>query len=155
MKITCLNCGHKNSEALKFCEKCNSPLKSWDGIAAGKVTKRLEQFIEAVEKIKAQKWSIEEFANFIEITSQKLNKIIQGTKEIAADILKELKPFFEEELETGFGGMKLYKEGINKLKHYLETSDLSYLDEGIKLIRQGNDKINEARTINKDRKFII
>lgn len=153
--VICLNCGHKNKIGSNYCEKCNVPLKIWDGVKDKKATERLQLFISAVEKVKSGEWSDDVFSNFIEATSGKLTSIIGEIKKIEIEIEKDIMPFFEEELDTGLSGTDMYMLGIDELRKYFQSKDTSLLDKGVKLIYNGNEKINEAIEINKQRKHII
>ena len=55
-----------------------------------------------------------------------------------------------EEVEAGFKGIDLYEQGLAKMILFLGEGNSDYLDEGLELITQGNDFINEAMRLNRD-----
>lgn len=150
--INCIKCGHKNPESANYCQKCNALLPK---ISAGykppppqKVIGRFNQFKDAVENIKNKKWSVKDLKKFLDDISKNLDIRAREIKEV--EIPSEIAAEFKDELAIGFDGINLYENGMKELYSYLENQNLEHLDKGLELIKEGNDKINEAIKINRE-----
>ena len=53
-------------------------------------------------------------------------------------------------MDLGLLGLELYEAGMQELSAYLQDGDLEHLDEGLHLIREGNEKVNEAMHLNRE-----
>jgi len=53
-----------------------------------------------------------------------------------------------QEVEAGFKGMDLYEAGLTNMILFISTGDPAVLDEGLKMIAQGNEFINQAMELN-------
>lgn len=151
--ILCLRCAAPNSPDENYCEKCGATLPklaySIDMANVNIVDERYKSFAEAAAKVQSGEWSPEEFENFMEATFEKLARIEEEIKSIP--ISEEIMEDFEEELEVGFAGIERFNQGMEMMMLYLEDENPSHLDDGLKLILQGNDLIHRARIINRDR----
>lgn len=150
--MVCIKCGHENPDNVNYCQKCNALLPK---LSAGykppppqKTIGRLKQFKDAVEKVKNKKWSDRDFKKFLDDISQNLTTRAGEIKDV--EIPAEIKSEFEEELAIGFDGINLFEEGMKELYLYLGDHSQVSLDKGLKLIEEGNDKINEAMKINRE-----
>jgi len=151
--ILCLRCGEPNPPDENYCLKCGATLPklaySIDMASVEKVDDRYRRFVEAAEMVKAGEWSIDEFAEFMEETYDRLRSIEEEIEEvpISEDIMED----FEEELDVGFAGVKLYNEGMEEMMEYIDDEDPTHLDIGLRKIYEGNELIHRARIINRER----
>ncbi|MBI3926294.1 MAG: hypothetical protein HY319_12190 [Armatimonadetes bacterium] len=112
------------------------------------VNERLQELEEAAAKAASGEWTVEQFGEYLEGVAQTLAEREQAIREI--EIPPEAVEDFREELEVGFAGIQLYNEGVARMMMFVEDSEVSHLEEGIDLVRQGNEHINEAMRINRD-----
>lgn len=151
--MICVRCGYNNPPGTNFCEKCNSSLPkivphSPESAAPPKVNERYMQLKEAGEKAKSGEWTVEEYGIFLENISKILTQKEQEIREI--EIPEEAIDEFAAELEVGFAGIDLYNTGIANMKLFLEDQNPDHIDYGLELVREGNEKINEAMRINRE-----
>jgi len=64
--------------------------------------------------------------------------------DIPADMMNEISP----EINTGTAGIKLYLEALIDLTRYLDTRQDIYLERGLGMARDANNRINEALKMN-------
>ncbi|MCD4786142.1 MAG: zinc ribbon domain-containing protein [Candidatus Eremiobacteraeota bacterium] len=151
--ILCLRCGEPNSPDENYCEKCGATLPKLayaiDMASVEKVNERYMGFVKAAEMVKSGEWSIEEFEEFMEKIYNKLKTIESEIGQVP--ITEEIMEDFEEELDVGFAGVKLYNEGMKEMMEFIEDENPVHLDEGLIKIRKGNEQIHRARIINRDR----
>lgn len=150
--MVCIKCGYKNLDTANYCKRCNALLPK---LSAGykppppqKVTGRFNRFKDAIGNVKNKKWSADEFKKFLDEISKNLYSRGQEIRnvEIPSEIMSE----FEEELSIGLEGINLFEGGMKELSLYLEDKKEEHLDKGLKLIEEGNNKINEAMIINRE-----
>ena len=154
MSITlCLRCAAPNPPDENYCSKCGATLPKLAynlGMpSVEQISERYMQFAQAVEYVKTGEWDLERFEAFLTEISEKLSKIEQDLEELP--ITEDIEEDFEEEMDVGFSGVELYNEGIDILMQYLTEEEPSLLDEGLMKIYQGNELINRARIINRER----
>jgi len=152
-QILCLRCGAQNPPGENYCLSCGATLPklayTMEMASVDQVDERYRKFAEAAEMVKTGQWSVEEYANFMETTYQKLRQIEDGIREVP--ISEEIMDDFEEELEIGFQGVEMFNEGMETMMEYIEDEDPAHLEEGLKLIAKGNGMIHRARIINRER----
>lgn len=112
------------------------------------VNERLLELENAAKKVLSGEWTAEQFGSFLGDIQQKLAEREQAIREI--EIPPEAVEDFREELEVGFTGIQLYNEGVKRMILFVEDSDVAHIEEGMDLVRQGNDHINEAMRINRE-----
>jgi hypothetical protein len=101
-----------------------------------------------VERTRAGEWNAEDFEAFLLHVFEVLTeKAAECRTLIEETCYHEEAP---EEVETGLGGVDLYEIGMQELWLYLQDGDVSHLEEGLRLVWEGNEKINEAMRINRD-----
>lgn len=113
-----------------------------------KVNERYLQLKEAGEKVTSGAWTVEEYAAFLDHIARVLAQKEQEIRDI--EIPPEAFEDFRQELEIGFSGIELYNNGINTMRGYLNDDDTTHIEEGLELIREGNEMINEAMRINRE-----
>lgn len=151
--ILCLRCGEPNSPDENYCEKCGATLPKLaytiDMASVEKVDDRYTRFAEAADMVKSGECSLDEFEEFMGKIYDKLKNIENEIEQvpISEDIMED----FEEELDVGFAGVKLYNEGMEEMMEYIDDENPIHLDEGLKKIRKGNELIHRARIINRER----
>ena len=153
----CVKCGFDNEPEAKICRKCGATLPRYVSesetqeepkVESPVINERLQIFEQAVEKVSSGEWSTEEFANFLEETAAILAEKEQGIRSI--DIPEEAAADFKDELDVGFEGIKLYNQGMQVFFAFVENEDPELLEEGLELVRRGNERINEAMRINRE-----
>lgn len=149
--MICIKCGYQNPQGINYCESCGALLPKMPDTEfhpPPKVNQRFSQLKEAGEKAKSGEMSVEDFAAYLENVTAVLAQKAQEIHEI--EIPPEALDDFAEELEVGFAGIELYEKGIAEMKQFVEDQNAEHIDQGIELIRQGNDRINEAMRINRE-----
>lgn len=148
--MICIKCGAQNPNDARYCNNCNAMLpKMADSYEeeAPPIHDRYNQLKNAGEKVKSGEWTADEFIEFVEGIYHVLTGISQDIREI--DIPPESTSEFEEELAIGFEGISLYEQGIQEMLGFIQTKDPVHIDSGLAMIRQGNDRINQAMHINR------
>lgn len=151
--VLCVKCGFQNSGNSNCCGKCGARLPRMDGgemsvdTADSKVSERLQVFENAVSKVKSGEWDGGQFGAFLKDMADILAEKERGIRTIP--IPAEVADEFREELSIGFSGMELYNRGLERMYSYVGDPKPAYLDEGLALVRQGNEAINEAMRINR------
>lgn len=113
-----------------------------------RVTGRYQQFQQAVERTRAGEWNAEDFEAFLLHVYETLTE-----KAVDCRAFIEESRYHEEspdEVETGLRGVDLYEVGMQELWQYLQDGEASHLEEGLRLLWEGNEKINEAMRINRE-----
>lgn len=110
------------------------------------INDRVRELEQAAAKVKSGEWDLDEFADYIDGILQVMNEREQSIR--AIEIPPQTIDQFRAELEAGFTGITLYHEGLSKMASYVETQEPELLAEGLDLVRQGNDYLNEALRLN-------
>lgn len=146
---------------MEFCETCRVPLpKAAEGSQQSSLegaqpdivpeedeTSRYGDIKEAVEKMQSGEWTLEEYEYFMQDLMQLLMSFEQEIRDV--EIPEESYDEFNNELETGFTGVNLYNEGLATLMLYVDDQNPVHLENGLQLVWEGNEKINEAIRINR------
>lgn len=109
---------------------------------------RYRQFKEAVDKTRSGEWSAEEFQAFLMNTFELLTAKANECRTIIEE--EEYEDDSPDEVREGLAGLDLYDAGMHEMYAYLEDGELEHLDEGLRLIYDGNEKINEAMRLNRE-----
>ena len=113
-----------------------------------RVTGRYEQFRQAAERIRTGQWSAEEFEAFLchlyEVLTQKAQDCRAFIEETG---YREESP---DEVDGGLRGIDLYELGMQEMWNFLQDGEFGHLDEGLRLVWEGNEKINEAMRVNRE-----
>jgi len=149
--IICQKCGHQNADARTSCEQCGAQLPK---IAQGPqedagpsyINDRVKELEEAAEKVQSGDWSLDQFSEYLEGIISVMNEREQSIR--AIEIPPQTIEQFRAELEAGFTGITLYHDGLNRMHSFVESQDPEVLAEGLELVRQGNDHLNEALRLN-------
>lgn len=112
------------------------------------IDQHLSEIEEACQYVADGEWTPEQFGDYIEQLAEKLAERENFIKqiEIPPEAIEEVK----EELEVGFSGIAHWNDGVSRMMQYLEDADISHLEDGLDLCRQGNDLLNEAMRINRE-----
>lgn len=110
------------------------------------ISDRVRELEEACTKVQSGEWSMDKFSEYIDSILQVMNEREQSIRSI--EIPPQTIDQFRAELEAGFTGITLYHEGLNRMAGYAETQDPANLSEGLDLVKQGNDYLNEALRLN-------
>lgn len=148
--MECIKCGHDNAADRQTCEICNLDLTSLEYTAQGEahpVYDRYLVFRNAVSRLVDARWTEEDFKRFLDDESFKMAQREQEIREL--EIPPEALEDFREELEVGFEGIDLYNKALLHFRQYLSAHDLAFARSGLELAWAGNEKINEARRLNR------
>lgn len=150
--IICVKCGHQNQDALNKCAGCQASLPKIS-VASGSepeleyTAERLVELQQAAAKIVSGEWSADQFVEFLEGMQQYFSESEQAIR--ALEIPPEAIEDFRDELEKGFRGLEFYQDGVSCMMQFVDNGDEGCLDEGLELVRCGNDLLNEAMSINR------
>lgn len=108
----------------------------------------LKEFEDACQNAANGTWDIETFADYINQLAEKLGEREEFIKQI--EIPPEAIPEVKEELEIGFTGIALWNDGVAAAAQFIDERDVAFLEEGLELVRQGNEHLNEAMRINRE-----
>lgn len=150
--IVCLSCGTANNGGAGYCTQCNARLPKIDAnqiqSGTGHITSRYEQIRDACDKVRNQAWSLEEFESYV----ANLFNFLESHKNAIIGYVKET-GYFEYgqgEVEMGMTGVERYEEGLELIYSYVEDGvPETVLDQGLQLIWEGNEMINEAMRENR------
>ncbi|GMU51397.1 MAG: hypothetical protein AMXMBFR33_05430 [Candidatus Xenobia bacterium] len=149
--IVCLSCGHANETGTGFCVQCNARLPKIDATSVssgtGHITGRYEQIRDAAEKARSGQWSASEFGEFI----KNLFEFLEKHKEGIVSYVRETGyyDYGNEEVNLGMTGVEKFEEGLEALYHFSESGDAHLIDQGLSVIWEGNEMINEAMRENR------
>lgn len=152
--MLCVKCGFQNSEGVNYCSKCNAQLprvlQTPQEVEPEMppIHDRLQQIEAAAARAASGEWNPEELGRFLEETAAILAEKERAIREIP--IPDEAAEDFREELEVGYTGIDLYNQGVQRMFEFVADSDPVHLQEGLDLVRQGNESINEAMRINRE-----
>lgn len=149
--MLCLMCGQDNPEGAGFCSNCKAVIPKTNIVSSAPppiVNRRYMLIKTACDKVRSGEWDLNKFGEFVYEVKQSLLEKVEEIKDIG--IPEEAMDEFVEELETGYTGVELYLRGVELLILFLSEQKAEHLDQGIVLIAEGNDKINEAMRINRE-----
>lgn len=150
--MICMKCGQQNPNGLNYCQNCNTMLPKVPQAADigqhQKVNERYLQLKEAGDRVLAGEWTVEEYATFLDHISRVLAQKEQEIRDI--EIPPEALEDFRQELEIGFSGIEMYNNGISTMRLFLADRNSAHIHEGLELIREGNEMINEAMRVNRE-----
>jgi hypothetical protein len=145
-------CGQDNSEELTVCPNCNAPMpKKQSGISSAppaKVYDRYNKIKTYAEQVQSGEIPPGEFKDFLLKTKEILVTKEKDIKEI--EIPQEYYNDFLYEMEMGFTGLKLFYDGIEELLLYVSGKNEEHMTKGLELVHEGNDRVNEAMSINRE-----
>lgn len=112
------------------------------------INQHLQEIEEACQRIASGEWDSDDFADYIEQLAEKLQEQEDFIRqiEIPPEAIEEVR----EELEVGFSGILHWNNGVARLAKFIEETDVTHLEEGLELCRQGNELLNEAMQINRE-----
>ena len=112
------------------------------------IDRHLAEIEDACQRVASGEWDGDQFADYIEQLAEKLAERENFIRQI--EIPPEAIEDMREELEIGFSGIAHWNDGVARLAQFIEEPDVSHLEEGLDLCRQGNDLLNDAMRINRD-----
>jgi len=149
--MLCPKCQAANPRGSKFCQNCQSILLAIPGDfledpQTVPLTGRLESVKDVCEMVKKGEITLDEFSAFLSSVSNLLAvKAEEITELVESSNYASQAP---QEVEAGFKGMDLYEAGLTNMILFISTGDPAVLDEGLKMIAQGNEFINQAMELN-------
>lgn len=143
--MLCSECGYLNESYLKICSECGRPLPDRT-TPPPRLEGHLRELESACRRVKTREISSGDFRNLL----NRMENIFKKTKDDVEkmEFPSEYREEFQEELNTGIGGVKLYIEAIHEMHSYLDTREEHFLDRGMMMARNANDRINDALRIN-------
>ena len=149
--IICVKCSHQNGDGVSNCEQCGAQLPRMvqnpqEESGPTYISDRVKELEDAATKVQSGDWSMDKFSEYIDGILQVMNEREQSIRSI--EIPPQTIDQFRAELEAGFNGITLYHEGLARMAGYAETQDPANLTEGLELVKQGNDFLNEALRLN-------
>lgn len=112
------------------------------------IDKHLAEVEDACQRIASGEWNTEQFGEYIEQLAVKLQEREDFIRQI--EIPPEAIEDMREELEIGFSGIAHWNDGVARISQFIDEPDISHLEEGLELCRQGNDLLNDAMRINRE-----
>ena len=112
------------------------------------IDRHLSEVEDACQRVASGEWNTEQFADYIDQLAEKLQEREDFIRQI--EIPPEAIEDMREELEVGFSGIAHWNDGVARLSQFIDEVDVTHLEEGLDLCRQGNDLLNEAMTINRE-----
>ena len=117
-------------------------------VSGGRITERYEQFKKACDRVRVGEWGPDEFLAWLE-------EIWATLKDKAADYVSHIEDsgYYNDqtdEVENCFTGIEQYETGMETMRQYVDTGDVGYLDQGLQIIWEGNEYINEAMRMNRE-----
>ncbi len=114
----------------------------------GRIVGRYNQFKRAVDNVRNGSWTVEEFGEFLNNIYEDLGAKAQEMREIIVE--EKYEEINGEEVSMGGSGIDLYDAGMQEMSYFLEDGEEHHLDEGLAMIWEGNEKINEAMRLNRE-----
>lgn len=153
--MECIRCGCQNREGCETCERCGLVLATLQFDEKGEadpVYDRYLVFRNALMNALEGRWTVEDLTRFLDEESFKMAQKEQEIRqlEIPPDALEE----FREELEVGFEGIERYNEALLHFRQYATVGDAAFAQSGLYLAWAGNEKINEARRLNRKNRVV-
>lgn len=147
--MECIKCGQAN-DAAETCGGCGLVLSTIERTESGEahpVYDRYLVFRNAVHGALEGRIPQPDFKRFLDEESFKMAQREQEIRqlEIPPDALED----FREELEVGFEGIELYNKALFHFRQYSTSGDVTFARGGLDLAWAGNQKINEARRLNR------
>ncbi|MCD4785743.1 MAG: zinc finger Ran-binding domain-containing protein [Candidatus Eremiobacteraeota bacterium] len=143
--MLCTECGYLNYPDARECEKCKRSLP--DRYAPPPRLEKTHYELEsACEKIRNREMSSGDFRDHLIKLENHFRKTLDDINkmDIPSDMMDEVKP----ELNTGTAGIKLYLEALIELTLYLDTKQEIYMERGLGMARDANNRLNEALKMN-------
>jgi len=108
-----------------------------------------QKIVQAVERLKSGEWDAEQLVDFLVQTLD----LLEPKGELILETLATpgYREFSPDECEQGEEGVTNYQEGLEWLMDLLDQGDVEGLREALRQVKQGNDQINRAMTINRNR----
>ena len=143
--MLCVECGHLNDSFATICEKCRKPLPDRE-TPPPKLEGHLRELERACNNVKSRQISSGDFRNLLNRLENVFAKTIEDVQNMEMPI--EYRDEFQAEIGTGIGGLKLYIEALHEMHSFLDTRQEHFLDRGLMMARNANDRVNEALQIN-------
>ena len=149
--MICLRCGTQNPAGRNYCANCNAVLPRMDEtyvVSVPTISGRLERIREQAQNAVNGIISPQDFAVFIAQTSAELALKAHEIRESAeSDNYWESAP---EEMDAGLAGIQNFEAGLMELMAYTGDLDPHHIENGLELLQQGNQMINEAMRVNRE-----
>lgn len=145
--MLCLKCGHLNQPFVDICEKCNSIIPERD--IPPPINERYKTLENATKQVKEREMSSGEFRNLLEEFEAKFRDTLSKTEQM--EMTDEIRMEVADEISMGVGGIKLYLEAVAEMHRYLDTRQEIFLDRGLVMAKDANNRLNEAMRMNWER----
>jgi len=154
--VDCVKCGHSNPAEQERCQVCGLVLATIEAADDGGVHPVYDRYVrirQMCEGVATGSLSIDDFKRTLDEMSFKMAQKEQEIREI--DIPPEAADSLREELEVGFEGIELYNQAVLQFRQFVNTKSPQQLKDGLELAWAGNEKINEARRINRRNREVM
>lgn len=152
--LTCVRCGTENEAHETVCSNCGAKLPKLAQMddtqkyAPGSITGTLSRFQDAAAKVRGGEWNEEELADFVEYMFLTLNSLqLQYRAFVDHTRYVEDSP---AEVRMVHEGMEEFEAGVEHFYAYIQEGEEAYLDEGLEMMRQANDKLIEGLRLNRE-----
>lgn len=142
--MICLHCGHLNEAFSTFCEKCQSVLSQ--RVPPPPLADRYDFIADCAKKVKSMQMSSGEFRDILENFMRTLKKVQDDVEKM--EIPQDMEAETKDEMNMGTAGVKLYMEAILELHKFLDTRQDIYLQRGLAMANDANNRLNEALRLN-------
>jgi len=148
--MICVRCGQHNQTGARYCQYCSMLLPRLDPdseITVPKETGLYDRIGELVRRLRAEEISPQEFTDSIIVIFDNLAAKSMEIQDIvySSNYYRD----FPQEVETGFAGIQSIEEGLAGMAQFVIDGDQSRLLNGLELIWEGTEKINEAKRLNR------
>lgn len=148
--MECVKCGQANDGGVEKCTVCGLALATIEHTEDGAVHPVYESYVrlrKAAERVAGGADGMDDYKRFLDEISFRMAQKEQEIREI--DIPPDAVESLKDELEVGFEGIDLYNQSLLHFRQFVTSRDSGLLRSGLELAWAGNEKINEARRINR------
>lgn len=101
-----------------------------------------------MERTRTGDWNVEDFEAFLSNVYEVLTHKAQECRTLIDET--NYRDDAPEEVDGGLRGIDLYEMGMQELWLFLHDGEAHHLEEGMRLIWEGNEKINDAMRLNRE-----
>lgn len=143
--MLCVECGHIGDSFDKSCEKCGADYPDREK-APPKIESTYFDLEKSCKNIRERNISSGDFRDKLNSMQSKFQTLLKDVEN--TPIPEEYRQEMQQELNTGIDGIKLYLEALSEMHQYLETRDNIFLDRGLAMAKDANNRLNEALRMN-------
>jgi hypothetical protein len=155
--MKCFDCEFDNPEEEKWCLACGAPLADRRPsleIDYEATRGRYNQFKNASEMARSGQWTPVQFSKFMEDISAFLAKKSQEIMELI-QTTNYVQDGGADEVQVGLSGIEIFERGMEEMYHYSQDQESEHLEQGLRMIWEGNQLILEAMRINRENRRLL